>query len=114
MIWRFHRATKSTVAAFGGLVLLKTFQRLGYFPLFDGLPPRLIQHLATAMGMLLPHDALQQYEQRRLPRSRTCRRFALTSASRPSATVVGGCLVGALLEAAQSKDILADLINVGH
>jgi hypothetical protein len=27
------------VAAFGGVVLLKTFQRLGYFPHFDGLPP---------------------------------------------------------------------------
>ena len=27
-----HRSTKSTVAAFGGMVLLKTFQRLGYFP----------------------------------------------------------------------------------
>lgn len=26
-----HRSTKSSVAAFGGLVLLKTFQRLGYF-----------------------------------------------------------------------------------
>jgi hypothetical protein len=38
-----QRSTKSTVAAFGGVVLLKTVQRLGYFPLFDALPPRLIQ-----------------------------------------------------------------------
>jgi hypothetical protein len=43
-------STKSTVAAFGGVVLLKTFQRLGYFPPFDALPPRLIHHLAAVMG----------------------------------------------------------------
>src|SRR5713101_9105200 len=61
-----HRATQSPVAAFGGVVLLKTFQRLGYFPHFDGLPPRLIHHLATVLGVLLPHEALQHYEQRRL------------------------------------------------
>lgn len=41
------RSTKSSVAAFGGVVLLKTFQRLGYFPAFHGLPPRLIQHLGV-------------------------------------------------------------------
>lgn len=32
-----ERSTKSTVAAFGGMILLKTFQRPGYFPPFDGL-----------------------------------------------------------------------------
>jgi hypothetical protein len=55
-----HRTMKSTVAAFGGVVLLKTFQRLGYFPFFDALPARLIQHLATTMGLLLPRETLQQ------------------------------------------------------
>jgi hypothetical protein len=61
-----HRTTKSTVAVFGGLVLLKTFQRLGYFPPMDTLPPSLIQHLATTMGVLIPDVLLQQYDQRRL------------------------------------------------
>jgi hypothetical protein len=42
-----HRATQSPVAAFGGVILLKTFQRLGHFPHLDVLPPRLIHHLAT-------------------------------------------------------------------
>ena len=37
-----HRVTKSTVAAFGGMVLLKTWQRVGYFPPLDTLPPRLL------------------------------------------------------------------------
>ena len=47
-----HRITKSPVAAFGSLVLLKTLQRLGYVPTFDALPSRLIQHLATTMSVL--------------------------------------------------------------
>ena len=107
-----ERSTKSTVAVFGGMILLKTFQRLGYFPPFDALPPRLMRHLATTMGMLLPHDALQQYEQRRLrethiPQIRD--HLDITPFSRSGRRV----LVGAMLDAAQSKDILADIINVG-
>jgi uncharacterized protein DUF4158 len=54
-----QRTMKSTVAAFGGMGLLKTFQRLGDAPCFDTLPPRLIQHLATTMGLLLPRATLQ-------------------------------------------------------
>jgi Domain of unknown function (DUF4158) len=107
-----ERSTKSSVAAFGGVVLLKTFQRLGYFPAFHSLPPCLIQHLATAMGMLLPHDALERYEQRRLRESHLPQIRAYLGIT---AFSDGGrrVLVGALLDAAQSKDILADLINVG-
>ena len=107
-----ERSTQSSVAAFGGLVLLKTFQRLGYFPAFHGLPPRLIQHLATAMGMLLPRDALERYEQRRLRESHMPHiraHLGITAFSDGGRRV----LVGALLDAAQRKDILADLINVG-
>ena len=105
-------STKSTVAAFGGMILLKTFQRLGYFPPFDALPPRLVRHLAYTMGMLLPDDALQQYEQRRLRKSHIpqirdyCGITAFSNGGRR-------VLIGALLDAAQSQDILADLINVG-
>jgi hypothetical protein len=107
-----ERATKSTVAAFGGLLLLKTFQRLGYFLAFDDVPPRLLRHLATATGVLLPHDCLQQYEQRgfrkwHLPLIRHY--LGVTAFSDGGRRVV----VGAMLEASRSKDILADIINVG-
>ena len=105
-------STKSTVAAFGGVVLLKTFQRLGYFPPFDAIPLRLIHHLAAVMGVLLPHDILQHYEQRgfrkwHLPLIRD--HLGITTFSDGGRRV----LVGAVLEASRSKDILADLINVG-
>jgi TnpA family transposase len=107
-----HRVTKSTVATFGGIVLLKTCQRLGYFPPLDTLPPRLLQHLATTMGVLTPSVLLQHYEQRRLrewhiPQIRT--HLGITAFSDGGRHV----LIEALLKAAQSKDIVADLINVG-
>jgi hypothetical protein len=107
-----HRATQSPVAAFGGVILLKTFQRLGYFPHFDGLPPRLIQHLATVLGGVLPREAVQHYEQRRLrewhiPQIRThCGITAFRDGGRR-------VLLAALIEAAQSKDIIADILTMG-
>jgi hypothetical protein len=76
------------------------------------VPLRLIQHLASAMGMLLPHDALERYEQRRLRESHMPHiraHLGLTAFSDGGRRV----RVAALLEAAQRKDILADLINVG-
>jgi Domain of unknown function (DUF4158) len=107
-----HRVTKSTVATCGGIVLLKTWQRLGYFPLLDTLPPRLSQHRATTMGVLSPSVLLQHYEQRRLrewhiPQIRA--HLGITAFSDGGRRV----LLEALLTAAQSKDIVADLINVG-
>ena len=107
-----QRTMKSTVAAFGGVVLLKTFQRLGYFPFFDALPPRLIQHFATPMGLLLPRETLQQYELRGF---RKWHVPLIRDHLGIRAFSDGGrrCLVEAVLEAARSKDILADIINVG-
>jgi len=107
-----NHSTKSTVAAFGGLVLLKTFQRLGYFPSFDTLPPRLIIHIAKASDIQTPHDTLKLYEQDgfrkwHLP---MIRKHQGITAFRDGGRRV---LVGAVIEASQSKDILADIINVG-
>ena len=107
-----HRSTKSPVAAFGGVVLLKTFQRLGYFPSFDALPPRLIHHLATAFGVLTSHVLLQEYEQRgfrrwHVPQIRA--HLGITAFSDGGRRL----LIGALIAAARSQDILADLLNVG-
>ncbi len=106
------RTTHSPVAVFGCMMLVKTFQRLGYFTAFDALPPRLIAHIATALAMQEPHDTLQQYERRRLrgwhlPLIRDY--LGITAFSAGGRRV----LIGALLEAARSKDMLADLINVG-
>jgi TnpA family transposase len=105
-------ATKSAVTALGLAILLKTFQRLGYFPAFDALPPRLIDHIAREMGTPHIESSLQQYEVsgyrwRHFPLIRT--HLRITAFSDGGRRV----LVGAMLEAARSKDILADIINVG-
>jgi hypothetical protein len=107
-----QQATKSSVAAFGGIVLLKTCQRVGYFPAFDTLPPRLIQYLAATMGILTPDVLLHQYEQRgfrrwHMPQIRA--HLGIIAFSDGGRRV----MIRALLEAARSKDIIADLINVG-
>jgi TnpA family transposase len=105
-------ATKSAVTALGLAILLKTFQRLGYFPAFDALPPRLIDYIAGVIGIPHVESNLQQYDVsgyrwRHLPLIRAHLRITTFSD--------GGrrILVGAVLEAARSKDILADIINVG-
>jgi hypothetical protein len=107
-----HDTTKSAVTALGLAILLKTFQRLGYFPVFDALPPRLIDHIARVMGTAHVESSLQQfdvsgYRWRHLPLIRT--HLRITAFSDGGRRV----LVGAVLEGARSKDILADLINVG-
>ncbi len=105
-----NHSTKSTMAAFGGFVLLKTFQRLGYFPSFDTLPPRLIIHIAKAIGIQTPHDTLKLYEQNgfrkwHVPMIR--KHQGITAFHNGGRRV----LVGAVIKASQSKDILADIIN---
>ena len=107
-----NQKTQSTVAAFGGLLLYKTFQRLGYFPSFDTLPPRLIAHIARVIGVKTPSQALVRYEQRgfrkwHLPLIRS--HFSITAFDDGGRRV----LVEAVIEASQSKDILADIINMG-
>ena len=44
-----RRVTQSSVTALGLVILLKAFQRLGYFPRFDDLPPRLIGYIAQSI-----------------------------------------------------------------
>ena len=58
-----RRHTKSAVSRLGLLVLLKTFQRLGYFPNLAAIPPRIVQHIATVTEFTDIADGLQQYEQ---------------------------------------------------
>ena len=57
-----RQVTSSTVTALGVVVLLKTFQRLGYFPAMATLPPHLMAHLAGVMGTPNSDALLRQYE----------------------------------------------------
>jgi hypothetical protein len=107
-----QQVTSSPVTALGVVILLKTFQRLGYFPAFETLPPRLMAHLAGVMGTPNRDDLLRQYEANgyRWRHGPLIREYLHVNVFREGGRRV---LVRAILEAAQSKDILADLINVG-
>jgi len=107
-----RRVTKSAGMELGLLVLLKTFQRLGYFPRFDELPPRLLTHIAAALETAEPEAQLQRYE----ARSRRWRHLPLVREYLGITAFSDGgrrVLLSAMLDAARSKDILADIINVG-
>src|SRR5262245_13383207 len=107
-----QQVTSAPVTALGVAVLRKTFQRLGDFPAFETLPPRLMAHLAGVMGTPNRDDLLRQYEANgyRWRHGPLMRTYLHVKAFREGGRRV---LLRAMLEAAQSKDMLADLINVG-
>jgi TnpA family transposase len=107
-----RRHTKSAVSRLGLLVLLKTFQRLGYFPNWAAIPPRIVQHIATVTEFTDLADGLQQYEQGQF---RWQHLGLIRDYLGVKAFSAGGqrVMIAAMLEAAHSKDIIADLINVG-
>lgn len=107
-----RRQTASRPARFGLLVLLKTFQRLGYFPLLSALPERLVAHLAATLGIREVESARQRYEASRLRwQQMACvRRYLGVRAYRDGGHAV---LMSALLDAAHRQDRIADLINCG-
>ena len=54
--------TRSDTARVGFLVLLKTFQRLGYFVQLRDVPPTIMEHIAQTQGFLVVPDALADYD----------------------------------------------------
>jgi TnpA family transposase len=107
-----RRHTKSAISRLGLLVLLKTFQRLGYFPNLAAIPPRIVQHIATVTEFTDIADGLQQYEQGQF---RWQHMGLIRDYLGVEAFSAGGqrVMIAAMLEAAHSKDIIADIINVG-
>lgn len=93
------------------LILLKTFQRLGYFLMLNQIPHLIVVHISKSLGLLQVPDTLWAYD---------------TSGSRSRAVVAirsflgitaygqlaNKCVVNTCLEIANTKDDLADIINV--
>jgi len=106
-----NRTTKGTVARVGFLVLLKTFQRLGYaVPLAD-VPPAIVAHIARMVQVTIAPEVLHSYDasgtrRRHLPVIRDYLRIQACDASGRRV------MVRAMADAARTKDDLVDLINV--
>ena len=106
------RQTKGPVARIGFLVMLKTFQRLGYFVRLSDVPEAIVQHVIACTTLPLTFAQLQDYDasgtrQRHLTAIRAYRHV------QPYDPTVQRRLIRSLVEAARTKTDLADLINVG-
>ena len=106
-----EQVTRGEVAYLGFLVLLKTFQRLGYFVLLSQVPTAIVEHIAsftktsTALSELPKFD-VSGTRFRHIP---VIRKFLHVQAY---GTEARHTMVLAMSEAARTKEDLADLINV--
>src|ERR1039457_1280997 len=97
---------------FGFLLSLKTFQRLGYFVTSDQIPGAIIEHLAGIEKQPVDRQALAQYDVSRTRKTHMglIRRHLEVRSFDGEALKL---LCQALVDAALTKDDLADIINVG-
>jgi Domain of unknown function (DUF4158) len=105
------RSTKGSVAEVGFLVLLKTYQRLGRFIPLSEVPVPILEHIARLIDPHLDVSDLDSYDssgtrQRHIPIIRAVQQL------KPYSPAGRTCLLKAMIEAARTKEDLADLINV--
>lgn len=103
------KSTKQVTSALGLLIMLKTFQRLGYFIFVGDVPLNIIQHIAEAAKMKVGKKLSKYDSTSRHQHLSTVRRFVGVSSFNKDAQFV---MNNASLEAARTKDDLADIINV--
>ena len=94
------------------LVLLKAFQRLGYAVRLADIPPALVTHVAASAGLAGAASEMAGYDD-------TSYRIRLVALVRGFVGVVGydrearGMAARACIEAARTRDDLADIVNAG-
>lgn len=105
------RSANGTTGRLSFLVLLKTFQRLGYFVLLSDVPERLVAHLAKVLE-LRKTPSLTDYDDSGTRRRHVSaiREFLQVKAFDDEAKTA---LLDATREASLTKEDLADIINVG-
>jgi hypothetical protein len=106
-----HRSTKGSLAEFGFLVLLKTYQRLGRFLPLSEVPFSIRDHIAKTVDPSLYASDLNTYDtsgtrQRHIPLIRAAQQL------KPYDPAAQTCMLKAMVPVARTKEDLADLINV--
>ena len=96
----------------GFLLSLKTFQRLGYFVTSEQIPDAIIEHLAKIEKQPVDRQALAQYDVSRTRKTHLglIRRYLDVRSFDSEAFKL---LCQALVDAALTKEDLADIVNVG-
>jgi hypothetical protein len=105
------KRTRQPAPRMGLLLLLKTFQRLGYFVRYADIPQPIVQHIAQFAGYSDVPERMAAYDASTV-RDRhmaLVRSFVGVSAYGHAARRV---IVEASLEAARTRDDLTDIINV--
>jgi hypothetical protein len=105
------QVTRGEVAYLGFLILLKTFQRLGYFVLLSQVPNGIVEYVATLTGTSAVIPELPNYDVsgtrfRHIPLIRQ------TLHVQPYGKEARHAMLLAMSEAARTKEELADLVNV--
>jgi TnpA family transposase len=106
------RASKGETARLGFLVLLKTFQRLGYFVALRDVPRNIVEHIGHDQGMLIVPQATEEYDESGTRRRhvKIIRKYFRVQSFDESGQAV---LSAAVRLAAARMEDLADIINVG-
>lgn len=110
-IFLTHRSAKGPVATLGFLVHLKVFQRLGYAVATSEIPASIIEYIAACATIPLSPRDLAGYDnsgtrRRHLPLIREALDL------HPYGPPACKAFLRAMVEAAHTKDDLADLINI--
>ena len=104
--------TRLPTTQLGFVVLLKTFQRLGYFVPTNEVPEAVIEHIATAIKRRVDREVLHRYDQSEVRRNHLAavRRFLDV---KPFSAEGRTLLRATFSEAAMTKEDVADIVNVG-
>jgi hypothetical protein len=106
------RACKGETARLCFLILLKTFQRLGYFVALRDVPRSIVEHIGHDQGMLIVPETTEEYDESGTRRRhvKIIRKYLRVQSFDESGQAVLSTAVR--LAAARMED-LADIINVG-
>ena len=104
--------TRLPTTQLGFVVLLKTFQRLGYFVPSNEVPQTIIEHIAVVINRRFDREELHNYDQSKVRYNHlmVVRRFLDV---KPFSAEGKTLLRTTLSEAALTKEDVADIINVG-
>jgi hypothetical protein len=103
--------TRSATARLGLLVLLKTCQRLGYFVPLSSVPRHIIAHITVSAGVATTPEKLDTYDTSH-SRSRHLSLVRTRLGIMAYGPAARRTMVLAAREAAQTKEDLADIMNV--
>ena len=104
--------TRSSTTHLGFALLLKTYQRLGYFVTFEQVPNAIAKHVASSMGEPYDRENLRQYDvsQARRKHLSAVRQFLEV---KPFDDDGKALMRQTFSEAALTREDVIDIINIG-